>query len=68
MSKRRGKRRRGVSNAELKGYLKIVSMTNKAIANDTEYAIRTLIKKFNVPYARAEQAANSVRRDSRVSR
>ena len=65
MSKRRKRGRRGVSNAEMKWYLKTMSMTNKALINDTEFAISALVKRFNVPYQRAETIARTVSRGNR---
>jgi len=65
MSKKRSKYQRGVSNAELRGFLKVMIMTNSAICNNTEAMIDELVKRFNVPYQRAENIATSVRRDSR---
>ena len=65
MSKRRKRGRRGVSNAEMRWYLKTMSMTNKALVNDTEFAISTLIKHFRVPYERAETIARTFARGSR---
>ena len=53
------KNRRGTSNAAMRGYLKIMSMTNKAIVNDIDLATRMLIKQYRVPYERASTIAKT---------
>lgn len=67
MSKRRKRGRRGVSNAEMRGYLKILAMTNSAIVNSTESMIDGLVTQFAVPYERAETIVTTFRKDTRVS-
>lgn len=63
--KRNRKRQRGVRNAELKEYLRILAATNKAIVNNTESQIDALVRRFNVPYTRAETIATNFRKDNR---
>lgn len=67
MSKRRRKGRRGVSNAEMRGYLKMLAMTNSSLINSTEVMIDQLVHHFAVPYERAETIVTTFRRDSRTS-
>ncbi|MHC4748357.1 MAG: hypothetical protein ACYTFW_00650 [Planctomycetota bacterium] len=57
-----------MSNAEMKGYLKIMALTNSAICNNTEAMIDSLVRRFNVPYQRAESIATNFRRDTRKAR
>jgi hypothetical protein len=52
----------------MKGYLKIMALTNSAICNNTEAMIDSLVRRFNVPYQRAESIATNFRRDTRKAR
>ena len=64
-NRRRG--RRGVSNAEMRGFLKILAMTNSSLINSTEAMIDQLVHRFQVPYERAENVVTTFRRDTRTS-
>lgn len=64
-SRRRG--RRGVSNAEMRGFLKILAMTNSSLINSTEAMIDQLVHRFHVPYERAERIVTTFRRDTRTA-
>jgi hypothetical protein len=52
----------------MRGYLKMLALTNSAIINSTEAMIDQLVVQFHVPYERAETVVNTFRRDTRIAR